>query len=211
MRYRFFLPTVCLIMFGALSANLTASTETILHSFSPQTHGLQPTCIISDGAGNFFVCAAGGTYGFGVIVKFTPNSHGPLTETVLYNFADTPDGARPIALLLDGSGNLWGLTESGGANESGTFFELTPTSHGVWHESALYSFANTGNYLNGGLAEDKAGNFYGTTQSDDCCGNYGSVFQLTNSGGVWTQSVMHVFTNGSDGGRPLGRLNLDQA
>jgi uncharacterized repeat protein (TIGR03803 family) len=70
-------------------------------------------------------------------VKFSPNSQGTLTETVLYNFAHTPDGARPFALLLDGSGNLWGLTESGGKNQCGTIFELTPTAHGRWNESAL--------------------------------------------------------------------------
>jgi hypothetical protein len=103
MRYRFFLPTVCLIMFGALSANLTASTETVLHSFSPQTNGLQPTCIISDGAGNFYVCAGGGTYGFGVILKFTPNSQGTLTETVLYNFADTLTERVPSRYCLTGA------------------------------------------------------------------------------------------------------------
>jgi uncharacterized repeat protein (TIGR03803 family) len=212
---RLLFPLVSLILFVAtLCVNLTASTETILHSFSPEAHGVQPSCIISDGAGNFYVCAGGGTYGFGVIVKFSPNSQGSLTETVLYNFADTPDGAGPFALLLDGSGNLWGLTESGGTSKSGTFFELTPTAHGLWNESVVYSFANTTNgYLSGGIAEDKSGNFYGTTQSDGCCGstNYGSIFQLTNSGGVWTQNVMHIFTNGADGGRPYGRLNLDQA
>ncbi|HVI10842.1 MAG TPA: choice-of-anchor tandem repeat GloVer-containing protein [Candidatus Binatia bacterium] len=215
MKHRLLFPTLSLILFvAALSLKVSASTETILHSFSPQAHGVQPSCIISDSAGNFYVCAGGGTYGFGVIAKFSPNSQGQLIETVLYDFADTPDGALPFALLLDGSGNLWGLTGSGGVNKAGTFFELTPTAHGLWKESVLYSFPNIANgYLSGGLAEDQSGNFYGTTQSDGCCGstNYGSVFQLANSGGVWTENVIHTFTNGSDGGRPYGRLTVDQA
>src|SRR5579862_658358 len=210
---RLLFPITSLVLFIATQGlNLSASTETILHSFSPETHGLKPTCIISDGAGDFYVCAGGGTYGFGVILKFSANSQGTLTETVLYNFADSPDGARPFALLLDGGGNLWGLTESGGVNKAGTFFELTPTAHGMWNESVLYSFPNTANgYLSGGIVEDKSGNFYGTTEN--CCGStsYGSVFQLTNSSGVWTQNVMHDFTNGADGGRPYGRLTLDQS
>jgi uncharacterized repeat protein (TIGR03803 family) len=201
-------------LLAALSTNLAASTETILHSFTPDGHGLEPCCVISDGAGNLYAAARGGTHGEGVILKFTPNSQGLLNETLLYNFTGGADGGGPIAILLDGSGNLFGLTIGGGAFSSGALFELTPAAHGVWQETVLFSFPNTKNgNLSGGLAEDSAGNFYGTTDADDCCGstNYGSVFQLANAGGVWTENVIHVFTNGADGGRPRARLNLDQS
>jgi hypothetical protein len=39
------------------------------------------------------------------------------TETVLYSFANSPDGANPryVAPVLDGKGNLYGTTNYGGA------------------------------------------------------------------------------------------------
>src|ERR1700691_899708 len=103
-----------ILLVAGLSANLAASTETILHSFTPSAHGEEPCCVISDGAGNFYVAARGGTYGNGVILKFTPNSQGLLNETVLYNFTGGSDGGGPIAILLDGNGNLFGLGIGGG-------------------------------------------------------------------------------------------------
>ena len=42
---------------------------------------------------------------------------------------DGANGSRPSAgLILDGSGNLYGTTPSGGANNDGTVFELDPTT-----------------------------------------------------------------------------------
>jgi len=197
---------------AALNGNLFAATETILHSFAPYGHGYEPTTMIGDGAGNFYVAARGGTNDDGIIVKLTPGSQDLLTETVLHNFTGGNDGISPIALLLDASGNLFGLA-GGGANDAGVFFELTPTSHGEWNLSILFNaFSVNNGYFSGGLAEDKAGNFYGTTENYGCCGqtNYGSVFELSSSGGVWNQNVLHVFSGGADGGAPYGRLTVDQ-
>jgi uncharacterized repeat protein (TIGR03803 family) len=36
------------------------------------------------------------------------------------------------------------------------------------------------------------------------------VFKLTSSGGVWTESVLHSFTGGSDGDAPLTGVTFDQ-
>ncbi len=53
-------------------------------------------------------------------------------ETVLYNFCSQPapnctDGANPYAgLVEDSAGNLYGTTESGGADNLGVVFEITP-------------------------------------------------------------------------------------
>ena len=35
------------------------------------------------------------------------------------------------------------------------------------------------------------------------------VFKLTNSGGSWTLTDLHDFTNGSDGGIPSGGVAID--
>jgi hypothetical protein len=50
-------------------------------------------------------------------------------ETVLYNFCQQPscaDGYQPGGLLVDKSGNLFGMTAQGGEMSNGAVFELTP-------------------------------------------------------------------------------------
>jgi uncharacterized repeat protein (TIGR03803 family) len=51
------------------------------------------------------------------------------TETVVYSFQGSPDGATPEgSLVADAAGNLYGTTSRGGLNSSGygMVFELSP-------------------------------------------------------------------------------------
>ena len=100
------------------------------------------------------------------------------------------DGAFPEGgLIFDGAGNLYGVTNEGGAYKSGgcenlgcgTVFKLKPGSRGKWTESVLHSFNDNG--VDGwepsaGLVRDAAGNLYGTTYSGGAHG-YGTVFEIT--------------------------------
>ncbi len=80
-------------------------------------------------------------------------------------------------------------------------------------ETVLYTFqqgGNGGNYPEGGLIFDSDGNLYGTT----CCGgayDAGTVFELKDSSGGWTETVLYSFTGGSDGGSPAAHLIFDKA
>ena len=128
------------------------------------------------------------------------------SETVLYKFcklAKCADGDEPEAgLIADKSGNLYGTTVYGGANEcfhnsyrDGTVFELAPSGT----ETVLYSFGaekrcpDGFSPLGGLIPGAKSGNLYGTTWS-----RCGTVFKLTPTG---TETVLHAF-NGSDGCSP---------
>ena len=81
--------------------------------------------------------------------------------------------------------------------------------------TVLYDFnPPTGYFPVGDLIFDSAGNLYGTTawgglisqnREFDC----GVVFELSPSGGGWTDTVLYYFTGGADGGEPHGRLTLD--
>src|SRR6267154_2485746 len=78
----------------------------------------------------------------------------------------------------------------------------------------IYSFSGgaDGEYLDTDLVVDNAGNLYGTTVaggSGPCESGCGVVFKLTNSGGIWSESVIHTFT-GSDGSGPGSGLTFDK-
>ncbi|MFZ0773028.1 MAG: choice-of-anchor tandem repeat GloVer-containing protein [Candidatus Sulfotelmatobacter sp.] len=185
-----------------------AATEKVLYSFVPYLNGLYPSTTISDAEGNLYVVAQGGAYNHGLILKFTLNAQGQATETVLHDFTGGSDGVGPVAITLDGAGNIYGLAYRSSLQPGGELFELTPSSHGEWNLTVLETFTMSGN-LSPGIVEDNAGNFYGT--SYDYGPTYGSVFQLTLGSGGWTQNVIHIFSGGSDGGFPYGRLTLDQS
>src|ERR1022692_4195406 len=79
-------------------------------------------------------------------------------------------------------------------------------------ENVLYSFQNNGQDGEvpvSSLIFDKAGNLYGTTYQGGAY-NFGTVFELTPaSGGGWTETVLHTFGSGTDGGAPYGGLIFD--
>lgn len=134
------------------------------------------------------------------------------TESVLYNFQGEPDGAQPVAGLIDKAGNLFGTTAFGGAGGFGTVFELSPpASPGApWTETVLYSFqgGTDGGFPYSALVADPAGNLYGTALIGGACDLCGTIFRLTRPhgrGGSWTESTLHSFS-GIDGANPFGKL-----
>src|SRR5207247_5200560 len=82
--------------------------------------------------------------------------------------------------------------------------------------TVLYSFTSGADggepYKGVTLARD--GNLYGTAVtggSGSCEGGCGVVYKLTNSGGTWTQTVIHAFTGGDDGSGPGARVTVDKS
>jgi uncharacterized repeat protein (TIGR03803 family) len=146
----------------------------------------------------------------------------PWTKTVLYHFTGAGgDGASPGYgdLAFDAEGNIYGTTFNGGGdggncspyNNCGVVFKLTRLG-GSWTESVLWSFSQSGNggcVPESGVVLDSAGNLYGTTFFCGADGE-GVVYQLTQSGSSWTETVLHTFEGSSDGGFPFGGLLMDQ-
>jgi uncharacterized repeat protein (TIGR03803 family) len=188
---------------------LAADAEKVLHSFTGGDGSIPYPAVIFDAKGNLYgTTALGGASGAGAVFELIP-SNGKWTEKVLHSF-NGQDGAEPFAsLIFDAKGNLYGTTEAGGANGDGTVFELT-SSKGSWTETTLYNFnGQDGNEPEGGVVFDAKGNLYGTTTLG---GTYddGTVFELTSSGGKWTERVLHNFNpSGKDALFPEASVVFD--
>ena len=176
-------------------------TITTLASFN-ETDGAGPEAgLILDGSGNLYgTASAGGDYNAGTVFELAQGS-GTLTTLASFN---NSDGANPQAgLILDGSGNLYGTTERGGAFGYGTVFELTPGSGTI---TTLASFnGNDGANPFAGLVMDGSGNLYGTTYGGGASSD-GTVFELSNGSGTITTLASF---NGTNGERPEAALVMD--
>jgi len=126
------------------------------------------------------------------------------TVTTLATF-NKSNGMGPIGALVQGmDGNFYGTTASGGSNDGGTVFRITPA--GVL--TTLYNFCSLPKCSDGdgpeaGLILATDGNFYGNTFGG---GNgLGTIFKITPTGALTT---LHVFCTGKcrDGSSPYAAL-----
>lgn len=199
--------------------------ETILHSFKGGDDGSMPlAALISDAAGNFYgTTVSGGTGGRGTAFQLSPLSGGQWKKTTLHSFTGGADGYSPYGgLARDSSGNLFGTTFVGGdasaecteaGSGCGTVFELSPAGDN-WIFTVLHTFsgaADGGGPL-AGVIIAPAGQLYGTTnlggRGTDCTLSCGTVFELSLNGNTWQETVLHTFSDGSDGGNPQAGLTL---
>jgi uncharacterized repeat protein (TIGR03803 family) len=161
-----------------------SGTERVLYRFKGGEDGASPLArlIVRNGTlyGTTFdrgECGQGDG-GCGTVFSITPSGQ----ETVLHEFAGSPDGRKPEARLLNVNGTLYGTTSYGGAYNSvsygGTVFSVTPSGK----EKVLHSFGNgaDGALLVGGLIDVK-GTLYGTTWFGGAH-NAGTVFSITPGG-----------------------------
>jgi len=145
----------------------------------------------------------------GILLLFQCGAAAMSTEQVLYSFAGS-DGSQPSAgLVFDGSGNLFGTTQNGGAFGHGSVFELTPAQAGGWTETVLYSFGggSDGSGPVSNLIFDNSGNLYGTTAYGGTYGA-GTAYELIRSNG-WSLETLWSFGS-ADGVLPEGGLAFDQ-
>jgi len=144
---------------------------------------------------------------------FSVSSAQASTQKVLYTFTGGNDGGQPYAgVIFDTSGNLYGVTQTGGLYNRGTVFELSPTKSGSWTETVIYNFTGgtDGDEPVGGLAIDSSGNLYGTAiAGGDPKAQCGTVFELSPSPSGWTFTLLHSFQGGTkDGCAPMADLSV---
>ncbi len=189
-----------------------AGVLTTLYSFCSQTNctdGENPYAgLIQATNGNLYgTTAEGGAYGnYGTVFQIT--TAGQLTT--LYSFCSKypcDDGESPYGGLVQATnGNFYGTTDSGGADGSGTVYEITPA--GVF--TTLYSFtggADGSSPYGETLVQADNGNFYGTTYVRGAKGG-GTVFEITPGGQLTTLYTFCSQTDCTDGRSPQSGLVL---
>lgn len=194
--------------------------------------GLNPVANVSfDQVGNMYGTSfSGGQYGKqGLVWEYTR-----LGEYLdLHDFGGslrgvggttTPDGATPTcSVAIDKLGNLYGTTQSGGANGKGIVWEITTTGQYL----DLHDFGGSVKNSDGGrgpdgaspwagVTIDLAGNLFGTTVTGGSNGR-GVVWEVGTTGSYLD---LHDFggkvrnTNGidgPDGANPYGGVTIDGA
>jgi uncharacterized repeat protein (TIGR03803 family) len=176
--------------------------ETVLYQFGGVSDGNYPVGdLLFDAAGNIYGTTQNGGYECedtvycGTVYELTP--HGSSwTESILYEFTSGSVAIPLAGVISDQAGNLYGTTWDG----NGAVFELIHSGSG-WTENNLYQFGALGDGHSpaAGVIFDPAGHLYGTTQYGGAHG-VGTVFELTHSGAVWTESILYSLSgNGTPG------------
>jgi uncharacterized repeat protein (TIGR03803 family) len=184
--------------YGTVFQMTPGGALTVLHNFNNvTTDGAYPYGPLVQGSdGNFYgTTYVGGRLGGGSIFKITSSG----AFTLVYSFGGSGSGTLLYAGLVQGSdGNFYGTTYSGGANNKGTVFQITPAGS----LTTIYNFAGTdgaGPYATMVFGSD--GNLYGTT-SQGGANNLGAVFSVTTAG---SELTLYSFS-GADGKTPYAGL-----
>jgi uncharacterized repeat protein (TIGR03803 family) len=199
---------------------IEAQTFTVLHQFTGGTDGQYPFAGVTVGPGGvlYGTASGGGPYNDGTVFKLS-QVNSAWVFSPLYEFTGNNGGGPEGGVVIGPNGSLYGTTESRGAYNYGTVFELTPPAtfcksiQCYWNETLLYSFMRAPDGQNPqfeNLAFDQAGNIYGTTQQGGMYAG-GTAFELTPSAGGYTERIIHSFGSGTDGEYPDAGVVLDGA
>ncbi len=175
-----------------------------LYNFLGESSGSSPSGLMVGNNGILYGAAQGGlencnSGGYcGFIFSLRPpatachSTSCSWNEAQTYTFTGPADAAQGGNLVSDSSGDLYGVSQSGGAQQLGAVFELSP-SMGGWIESIVYNFS--GGSAGSGPTDiivGHDGSLYGTTGWGGTY-SYGVVFQLTRSARGWSENVVYNF------------------
>ncbi len=118
----------------------------------------------------------------------------------LYSFTGSSDGGNPNGLTRETNGSFYGTTQSGGTNDSGTIFQMTPD--GIVTTVYWFNQSGGGAYLPAAaLTQGADGDLYGSTEGGGANG-WGTLFKTTTNGSlatVWTFD----YGNGAEPDQPM--------
>ena len=186
--------------YGSVFKMTPAGALTPVFGFDNGAGGGYPTGTLTLASNGqlFGATSQGGSSDRGTLFRVIPGAS-PTFATIT-TFINT-NGQVPTGVLFAAAdGNMYGTTQSGGTNNRGTLFKLTPAGvHSVFGNLGTTSAAKP----SGAVVRTSAGEFFGVT-SEGGANAVGCVYRVTAAGVV---SIIHSFT--STGPRtPLGGLTL---
>lgn len=194
---------------GTIFSLSAAGTENVLYRFPHLTDGAGPQSagLVEDGDGTFYGATNFGgrfdngngwsSHTFGTVYAFSRGR-----ETVLHSFGSRADGSGPDGTLLDVSGTLYGVTNSGGTHQRGVAFGIHTNGSGY---EILHDFGSAGDGTTPiGALIFAGGALFGVTEGGGARG-CGTIFRLDPS--THAERVLHSFcSTASDGNLPLAGL-----
>jgi uncharacterized repeat protein (TIGR03803 family) len=191
--------------FGTFYKMTLGGKLTTLYSFCPSSpcdDGVSPNGVILASDGNFYgTTPVAGKFDAGTIYQISPTGQFKLLYTFCSS-AKCADGADPNPPIQGRDGNFYGTTSSGGTNEGGVVYELTPSgTYTVLHNFCAPNdtTCNTGS-VPSPLVQDANGNLFGTTVS-----GVQAVFEITST---HQYRVLHRFNSTVGGTLPSSGLTL---
>jgi len=209
------------LVFGAaaialMTGDASAAKIRVLHAFDGDDGSLPLAAVVPGAHGKVYgTTTYGGNSGCngqtcGTVFSLSRDG----TFATVHFFQPGGDGFWPQTLVVDGAGNLFGVTEEGGSGTGctngpwgcGTVFKIARNGT----ESIVYSFqgGHDGAYPSG-LALDASGNLYVPTQKG------GGGLHREGRGVVAkiapdaTETILYRFSGGSDGFGPYGNPLID--
>lgn len=187
-----------------------AQTFQVIHYFTNGADGGVPQAGLTfDQAGNLYGTASnGGSNRNGTVFKMA--LHGSSWVFMpLYSFRGETDGGGPFARVVFGpNGSLYGTTE----NYNSVYNLRPPTNFSrnflqEWDHTVLYQNQNSNDFLpaNSDVVFDSHGNVYGASivgGDPSCYPGCGFIYELTPSGGNWTEMTIYSFGGTGFEGEP---------
>ena len=206
-----------------LSPTRTGWNHTVLYSFTGGADGGEPykgvtidpggysATDVSVGNSLYGTAVTGGSGscegGCGVVYKLT-KSNGTWNQTVIYAFTGGADGSGPGArVTVDRSGDVYGMTPTGGTYGVGTIYKLHPHA-GSYTFQVIHTFTggNDGATGSAGRMLLQHGRLFGAATAGGMYGS-GVVFELTPTAvGEWDFRTLYSFHGQPDGSFPYGAL-----
>jgi len=196
-----------------LSPTANGWEHAVLYSFTGGADGGEPyKGVTIDRRGNLYGTAVTGGSGgceggCGVVYKLT-KSRGTWNQTVIHAFTGGDDGSGPGArVTVDRSGNVYGMTPTGGTYGVGTIYKIHPHA-GTWEFQVIHTFTGGDDGATGSAGRMllQQGRLYGAATVGGLYGS-GVVFELTPTAvGEWDFRALYSFHGQPDGSFPYGAL-----
>jgi uncharacterized repeat protein (TIGR03803 family) len=145
-----------------------------LVSFGAGAHGPTDGSIVRDSNGDIFGTTSASGPNDGSVYEIPASGPNAGTIQTLVSFNGT-DGNSPAGLTIDGAGNLYGYTFTGGANGTGTVFEVPESNRATI--AVLGSFGAAVGF-GSPVIVDGSGDVFGTTTTGGANGT-GSVWEIS--------------------------------